>query len=275
MAYDPSAPPCPRCGTPFPLTARVCRNCGLTQEVAQDPFWRSAAYGSGNQPDDLYNVQQPYGPAAQPPYQPAVQPPAVAPTSDPFARARRDQSYQGYAASYAPAGGPPPKRSFWRSFGGLSLIAFLLLMVVGVSAFGIYYYPMLCSAQQRNNLPSDIPLPCGITFQDHLNRSASGTTGPGSEEWVYSVDSQTPAQIFSFYQNNLPGNGWKLPAVLQNAGKSETAACQGQTAALIAGRTDTNPDDNIAPPPGSSLLIIILAPLRNLASEVQQACAGT
>jgi hypothetical protein len=280
MGYQASDPPCPRCGTPFPLTARVCRSCGLTQEVAQDPFWRSAAAAPGADyapPGQAYPSQQPYSPPAQQPYSPAQQPyspPAQQPASDPFARPRRGQSYQAYQVGYADE--PPPKKgSFWRSLGGLSLIALLLLMVIGVSAFAIYYYPTLCSVQQRNDLPQDLPLPCGITFLDHLNRSASGTTGPGSEEWVYSVDGQSPAQVISFYQGRLTASqyGWTLPSTLQDT--DHLAACKGQTAALIVGRTDTNPDDNIAPPPGASLLVIILAPIKNLDPNVQQACALT
>lgn len=267
MGYQASDPPCPRCGTPFPLTARVCRSCGLTQEVAQDPFWRSsaAAPGADYAPQgQAYPAQQPYSPPAQ------------QPASDPFARSRRVQSYQAYPVGYADE--PPPKKgSFWRSLGGLSLIALLLLMVVGVSAFAIYYYPSLCSVQQRNDLPQDLPLPCGITFLDHLDRSASGTTGPGSEEWVYSVDGQSPAQIITFYHDRLTASqyGWTLPSALQSPENNALAACKGQTAALINGSTTTNPDDNIAPPPGASLLIIILAPLKNLAPQVQQACALT
>lgn len=264
MGYPPSVPLCPRCGTPFPITEPRCRNCGLTQEVAQDPFWRSGANpAAGNQQQaNAYQGQQPYGAGARPP----------APAIDPFEHARRAQTYEPPAYNYA-ASAKPPRRSFWRSLAGFSLIAFLLLMVVGVSAFAIYYYPMLCSAQQRNNLRSDIPLPCGITFEDHLNRSASGTTGPGSEEWVYTVDSQTPAQIKTFYQGKLPNNGWSIPPAAQNNPGFPDAllACKASDLAIITGSTQTNPDDNVTPPQGSSLLIIILLPVKNAPADLRQA----
>jgi hypothetical protein len=225
--------------------------------VAQDPFWRSSAVPASGYPPqgDSFSTQQASG----------------GPASDPFARARYGQGNQGYQASYADQ--KLPKRSFWRSLGGLSLIIFLLLLVVGVSAFAIYFYPTLCSVGSRNGLRNDIPLPCGITFQDHLNRSASGTTGAGSEEWVYSVDGQTPAQLKSFYQANLPSNGWAIPPAAQNSQVSSGAllACKAPTLAIIAGSQDTNPDDNIAPPPGSSLLIIILVPVKNAPPDLQQA----
>lgn len=278
MGYDASAPPCPRCGTPFPLTGRFCRNCGLTQEVAQDPDWRASAAtpaSNYNAAHDVYNAnaQQPYNPAGQQPYgPPAQQPPPGGPPGDPFARSRKGKSYQAAPLGYFDS--PPPKRSFWRSFGGVSLIVFLLLMVVGVSAFGIYYYPQLCSAQQRNDLPQNIPLPCGITFLDHLDRSASGTTGPGSQEWAYTVDGQSPAQVATFYQNNLPGAGWKLPSSIQSPENNAIAACQGQTVALIRGQQGAVAEGGLTftSPPKGSVLLIILAPLKNLASQIQQGC---
>ncbi len=265
MGYDASAPPCPRCGTPFPTKARFCRSCGLTQEVAHDPIWRASAALPASDYQQQGNLY-------------AAQAPSAAPPDDPFARARRGQAYQGYQAGYADYDdAPPPKRPFWRSLWGLTVIAFLLLLVVGASAFAIYYYPSLCSVQQRKSLRQDIPLPCGITYLNHLDRSASGTTGPGSEEWVYSVDDQTPAQIIAFYQQRLPTSdyGWKLPAAVQDVESHALAACKGETVALIRGTDQTAQEDpfTFEPPPGGSLLLIILAPRKNLAPQIQQACA--
>lgn len=259
MLRDSSAPPCPRCGAPFPNKASVCPNCGLTQEVAQDPFWRSSAptpTSDFQAQDQSYSTQRASGPVP----------------GDPFAHARRSQPYEAYSVGYADA---PPKHSFWRSLWVLAVVAFLLVLVVGVSAFAIFFYPSLCSAQQRNNLEQDIPLPCGITFLNHLDRSASGTTGPGSQEWVYSVDSQTPAQIISFYQSKLPNDGWALPSTIQGVDNNALAACKGQTAALIRSTnqaTQETADFTFQPPPGGSLLLIILAPLKNLIPQIQQAC---
>lgn len=255
-----SAPPCPRCGAPFPNKASVCPNCGLTQEVAQDPFWRSSApipTSDFQAQDQSYSTQRSSGP----------------PPGDPFAHARRSQPYPAYSLGYADAA--PPKRSFWRSLWVLSVVVFLLLLVVGVSAFAIFFYPSLCSAQQRNNLEQDIPLPCGLTFLNHLDRSASGTTGPGSQEWVYSLDGQTPAQVISFYQSKLPNEGWTLPAAIQDTANNALAACKGQTVALIHSTNQAAQEAafTFQPPPGGSLLLIILAPLKNLAPQIQQACA--
>jgi hypothetical protein len=281
MAYDPSSPPCPRCGTPFPATSRFCRSCGLTQEVAQDPAWRSttsAPVSDSQAQGNLYAGSQPYAPVAQSPaYGPAGQQPYAAPPDDPFARARNNPSYQAVPLGYADE--PPPKRSFWRSFWGLSAIALLLLMVVGVSAFGIYFYPSLCSVQQRQSLPTDVPLPCGITYLNHLDRSASGTTGPGSQEWVYSVDGQNPAQIISFYQAKLTTSpyGWTLPSAIQSPENNALAACKGSLVALINGSQQERQEGDFTfdPPPGGSLLLIIEAPLKNLSPQIQQACALT
>lgn len=258
MRPDTSAPPCPRCGAPFPNRASVCPNCGLTQEVAQDPFWRSSApipTSDYQAQDRSYSTQRSSGPP------------------DPFAHARRSQPYQAYSVGYADE--PLPKRSFLRSLWVLAVVAFLLLLVVGVSAFAIFFYPALCSAQQRNNLEQDIPLPCGITFLSHLDRSASDTTGPGSQEWVYGVDGQKPAQIISFYQSKLPNDGWALPSAIQGLDNNALAACKGQTAALIRSTDQTaqeTADFIFQPPPGGSLLLIIVAPLKNLIPQIQRAC---
>jgi len=225
-------------------------------------LWRSSAPYSAGQPPGASSVDSPGDAYAQPPSMP--------PASDPFARARRSAAPPSYPVSgYDP---PPPRRHFWRSFWGLSVVGCLLLVVVGVSAFAIYFYPTLCSAQQRNNLRDDLPLPCGITFIDHLNRSASGTTGPGSEEWVYSVDGTSPAQIRSFYQDNLPGKGWAVPPNAQNSQDFPNAllACKAPTLAVITGSQQTNPDDRATPPTGGSLLIIILVPVKNLPTDIQQ-----
>ncbi len=273
MGNAASAPPCPRCGTPFPVTARFCRSCGLTQEVAQDPVWRASAVVPV---PDVQPQGQPYAPAAQQPYAPAEQQFSVAPPGDPFVRSRRGQSYQDYAPlGYADE--PPPKRSFWRSLWGVMVMVFLLLMVGGVAAFGIYYYPSLCSVQQRKTLPQDLPLPCGITYLDHLDRSASGTTGPGSEEWVYSVQDQKPDQIISFYQARLIGSqyGWTLPAAIQNVEDHQLAACKGDTVVLITSTDKRYTEDSAhvyEPPDGGSLLLFIRAFLKNLAPQIQQAC---
>jgi hypothetical protein len=277
MGYNAPVPSCPRCGTPFPYTERVCRGCGLTQEVAQDPFWRSgaASSGDGQQQANDYQGQSPYNPAGQQPGGYGARQ-AAAPPNDPFAQARGAQAYRAPQYQYASADAPK-KRSFWLSPSGLSLIAFLLLMVIGASAFAIYYYPMLCSAQERNNLRSDMPLPCGVTFVKHLDRSASGTTGPGSDEWVYTVDGQSPAQLTSFYQNKLPGKGWTLPSTIQDVAGNHLAACQGSVVALINSTDKPAPeaDFTFQPPSGGSLLLIIFAPTKNLISQVQEACAST
>jgi hypothetical protein len=228
--------------------------------VAQDPFWRSSV-AAGNQPQSQSNAaQQPYGAAPQP--------------GDPFAHARRGQSYQAYSAGYADE--PPPKRPFWRSLWALMVVFFLLLLVVGVSAFAIFYYPSLCAVQQRNELRQDIPLPCGITFLKHLDRSASGTTGPGSEEWVYTVDSQTPAQIATFYQQRLTNSeyGWTLPSAVQGTESDAVLGCKASTVTLIRGSQQSVKEGEFVfdPPARGSLLLIILAPLKNLAPQIQQAC---
>jgi hypothetical protein len=124
----------------------------------------------------------------------------------------------------------------------------------------------LFSLQARKGLRQDMPLPCGITFQDFLDRSASGTTGQGSTEWVYGVDSTTTAQLKTFYQSHLPQNGWTIPTSAQNDQQfpDSLLACKGDTLAIVHGTTQTNPDDQITPPPGAILLIIIFVPIKNL-----------
>jgi hypothetical protein len=266
---------CPRCGVALPASARFCRNCGLTLTASMDavsPPPLSPTYAPAYTPpaDPAANRWSAQG-AAQANYQP----PNPAYANPPIG------SYASYNApvdDYPAYDDEPekPKRAFWRSFRGCLVISFLLLLVLGVSAFGIYFYPSLCSVGARSGLQSDIPLPCGLTYQGHLDRSASGATGPGSQEWVYTVDSTSPAQIKSFYQSNLPTTGWDIPAAAQNNQSFPDAllACKGTTLAVIQSTQQSvqEGDFTFSPPPGGgSVLLIILAPIKNMDPTMQQA----
>ncbi len=196
--------------------------------------------------------------------------------------------------------GVQPQRTFWTSAWSILVIVCLLLMVLSVSGIAIFYYSSICSLGERNQLRGDIPLPCGTTFQDHLDRSKSGTTGKGSEEWVYTVDGTTPAQIKNFYMQQLPANGWTLPAAAQAVPSLQAGdgvlACKGGTVVVIsgiAGPTQTapatsptptatpivDPDDGVPAPLGGSLLNIIIVPGKNLSQAALMAlndpdCSG-
>jgi hypothetical protein len=242
---------CPRCNTALPPNARFCRNCGLTLAQAQPGGQPAAPY------QNTYSLAYPAN------QQVGAAPGAPWPSADPYFPntpiANADWPQQPYDD-------PPRKRSFWRSFWGVVVIASLVLTVVGVSLFAIYAYPTLCSVQARKGLRQDMPLPCGITFQDYIDRSASGTTGQGSTEWVFSVDNTSTTQIKSFYLDHLPKNGWTLPSNAQNTQQfpDSILACKGDTLAIVHASTQTNPDDDLSPPPGSVLLIIIFVPIKNL-----------
>ncbi len=273
-AGDP-VQPCPRCGTMLPATARFCRNCGLTLTTA-DVFSR---------PPDLASSGPTYQASVAPGYQASQAAYGPLETRWPEQEVYRDVpgvgQYRGARATYARyAGYEPdeqPRRSFWRSLWGYLTIGFLLLLVVGVSAFGIYFYPSLCSVRERNGLRDDVPLPCGITFQGHLDRSNS-TTGPGSQEWVYTVDNSTPAQIKSFYQEKLPAQGWVMPTLANQTrvDPDGVGVCKDSVALLVHGTQQPTQegDFSFSPPPRGSLLLIFVVPFKNLPDDYQQAFGG-
>lgn len=260
---------CPRCNTALPANARFCRNCGFTLTQAQPGAQSAAPY------QDTYSLAYPANQQAAPvssaPWPPDDQYLPNTPINNGGWSPPPAQPGGSYAAYDEEA---PPKRSFWRSFWGFVVITSLVLMVLGVSLFAIYAYPTLCSLQARKGLRQDMPLPCGITFQDFIDRSASGTTGQGSTEWVFSVDNTSPSQIKTFYDDHLPRNGWSLPPAAQNTQQfpDSILACKTDTLAIVHATTQANPDDDISPPPGSTLLIIIFVPIKNLTENF---CATT
>jgi hypothetical protein len=256
---------CPRCNTPLPANARFCRNCGFTLTPAQGGVQPAAPF-----PDTYslaYPANQQAGAGSSVPWPP---PDDHYIPNTPVSNASWSSPPQGgrYPAAYDEP--EPPKRSFWRSLWGIVLIGTLLLTLVGVSLFAIYAYPTLCSVQARKGLRQDMPLPCGITFQDYIDRSASGTTGQGSTEWVFSVENTSGAQIKAFYQEHLPRNGWDLPPNAQNTEQfpDSILACKGDTLAIVHSTTQETLDaPGLSPPPGSVLLLIIFVPIKNLSEN--------
>lgn len=275
MQYNPAQKPCPRCGVALPVDARFCRNCGLSMNDASQVAELPATFAPGYQSRDASSYQ-----SGAPGYQPSPSPwgppdlyagGAGQPDSSPWpedeprhSRRRRNASrdYRDYGDDEPRT----PKRSFWSSLWGIVVIVLLLVMVGGVAGFAIYFYPSLCSLQQRQGLRQDVPLPCGLTFQQELDRSNSAT-GAGSTEWVYTVDGTTPDQITSFYTQHLPPDGWTIPsATQQNAnGLAGVLACKADMALLVHGSTQktTEGDFTFSPPSGGSLLLIFLIPLKN------------
>lgn len=266
---------CPRCGTSVPSNARFCRNCGLTLTTAAN---------TPSSPPELPTYAAGYGPAATDDYQAQG---AGYGQDNPWAPQNAyGQGQNQYHYASPPVGvytdyGPEeekPKRHFWRSLWGVLVIGFLLLLVIGVSAVGIYYYPTLCSVGERNNLRDDIALPCGLTFQNHLDRSNSAT-GKGSQEWVFTVDSTTPAQLQTFYESKLPEGGWTISTAASQSNQAPVGgviACKSPTAAEIYGTQQPVQEGDFAfsPPAQGSLLIIILIPISN-GSLPSGACPGS
>lgn len=261
---------CPRCGVAQPASARFCRHCGLTLTASMDavsPPPSSPTYTPAYMPpaaDPAANRWSAQG-ASQATYQPAHNPAYANPPVGNYA------SYNVPVDDYPAYDDEPekPRRSFWRSLWGVVVIGFLLVLVLGVSAFGIFFYPSLCSVGERNGLRDDIPLPCGLTYKNHLDRSNS-TSGAGAQEWVYTVDSMTPDQIKSFYQSGLPdpNRGWTLSATADASSQANNGliACKGPTAVQIYGSQQPvqEGDFTFSPPPQGSLLVIIVIPVKNL-----------
>ena len=264
MGPGASVSVCPRCGTTVPANARFCRNCGLTL---------TTAVNAPSGPPESPTFAAGYGPSATDDYQ-APGAGYGLPNDRWSPQAAYGQDQYHYQQAAPPVGGyadyepeeQKPKRSCWRSLWVVLTISFLLLLVLGVSAFGIYYYPTLCSVGERNNLRADVALPCGLKFQNHLDRSNSAT-GKGSQEWVFTVESTTPAQIKSFYQSKLPEGGWTLSTVADQSSQAPDGviACKGPTAIELYGSQQPVQEGDFAfsPPPQGALLIIILIPISN------------
>ncbi|HEU5200385.1 MAG TPA: zinc ribbon domain-containing protein [Ktedonobacterales bacterium] len=262
MGPGASVSVCPRCGTSVPANARFCRNCGLTL---------TAAMGAPSGPPEIPTFAAGYGPSATDDY-PS---PGAGYAAQDDRWAAQGASGQGQYSYQYPVGdyndydpeAHKPKGSFWRSLWGVLVISSLIMLVLGVSAFALYYYPSLCTAGSRNGLRNDIALPCGLTYQNQLDRSDSAT-GKGSKEWIYTVDSMSPPQIKSFYESKLPDGGWTISTAAAQSSQVPPGGligCKGPTAALIYGTQGTVQEGDFAfsPPPQGSVLIIILIPISN------------
>src|SRR5262245_49613980 len=144
-----SMQPCPRCNTALPANARFCRNCGLTLTPAQPSAQAVAPY------QDTYALGYPANQQGDPASNAAWPPEDQYIPNTPINNGGWSPPSQqgGRYASYDDDA--PPKRSFWRSFWGIVVIASLVIMVVGVSLFAIYAYPTLCSVQARQGLRQD------------------------------------------------------------------------------------------------------------------------
>lgn len=262
MGPGASVSACPRCGTSVPINARFCRNCGLTL---------TAATGAPSGPPPLPTFAAGYGPPAIDDY-PS---PGAGYAAQDDRWSVQDASGQGHYSYQYPVGDyadfepyeQKRKGSFWRSLWGVLVISSLIMLVLGVSAFALYYYPSLCTVGSRNGLRNDIALPCGLTYQNQLDRSDS-TTGKGSKEWIYTVDSMTPPQVKAFYESKLPEGGWTISTAAAQSSQVPPGGligCKDPTAALIYGTQATVQEGDFAfsPPPQGSVLIIILIPISN------------
>jgi hypothetical protein len=228
------------------------------------------------QPASPWTQQQGYPPQPQPqgyPQQPGygqqqgyAPPPQQGYAPPPASQGWQAPPPQGFPPDDSFDGDDQPRsrRSIWLSLRGVLLVQ-MLLTVFGVGVTAVEYYPTLCSLRARHALRQDMPLPCGIALQDYIDRSASGTTGKGSSEWVFSVTNTTPAQIRAFYQEQLPTAGWTIPPTAQDTAQFPDAllACK-DVAAIIQSTNQQNPDDGVDPPRGAILLVIIFVPLKNL-----------
>ena len=266
MGPGASTPVCPRCGTGVPANARFCRNCGLTL---------TAAMGAPPEPPPLPTFAAGYGPSATDDY-----PSPGAGYAAQNANGQGPYSYQYPVGDYADFEPYEQKQkgSFWRSLWGVLVISSLVMLVLGVSAFALYYYPSLCTAGSRNGLRNDIALPCGLTYQNQLDRSNSAT-GKGSKEWIYTVDGLTPPQVKAFYESKLPEGGWTISTAAAQSSQVPPGGligCKGPTAALIYGTQATVQEGDFAfsPPPQGSVLIIILIPISN-GSLPAGVCSGS
>lgn len=115
----------------------------------------------------------------------------------------------------------------------------------------------------RHGLPANIPLPNGVTFVRML--TVTKTSGETDNEWLWTVASPNdPPAVQSFYQNNLPTNGWtNLQSGPNSTGALVVGGCQNGAilgalieTAIPVGDNQGNVTTVTAPAGGSALELI-------------------
>ena len=113
------------------------------------------------------------------------------------------------------------------------LLILALLIVLGGTVGGFVYLGLSHSSRSavdnRHGLPGDIPLPANSTF---INVDHSGTL----QDWLYTIPI-TPDEVNSFYDAQLPGNGWTLISTGGNGKHSVLAAMKGDRNLAVASST--------------------------------------
>lgn len=124
----------------------------------------------------------------------------------------------------------------------------LVVVVIGGGVGGFF----LVRSLLRHGLPDDIPLPDHTNFssshQGSYNDPNYGTGTYG--QWFFTVSDTTFEQIATFYQSQLPSNGWQ-----HVVGEAESSIV------LIMADKDGNPPREslriTAQPNGANILLVI------------------
>ncbi len=156
---------------------------------------------------------------------------------------------------------PGPRQSLSRALLAVIVLAGLLTVVIpGFFVFGGHGSSLLTD---RHGLPGDVPLPNGVTF---VLTDNVGAAGAPAQEWAWTVASPNDStSVRTFYQSNLPSNGWRVSKTLGSDGDYNVIGCKGSQAVFVAMNNTTlqvgggqgTPQTTITAPAGGSTLQII------------------
>ncbi len=294
MSFGGPSKTCPRCNTVLPAQATFCGTCGYQ-------FSAPAAQGAPSYAPPPYTPQGAPGytpPGSSPGYTPQgapgfapQNPPGFAPQGAPGFPPPAQPGYAGYPApgqpaypgGYAPVAAPPQKRGG----AGRAIILLLVLIVLvggGAAAWFLYLSPGHAGSPlfDRHGLPGNVPLPDGVSYAnlDKTYTSTQDNVTISAQAWGWTVSGSNATSVQSFYETNLPKNGWtKVKTFNGDNGEKDVYACQSNQV-LITGASDSklqatdsngNVTDTITAPPGGSALVTELS---SSAELVQLLCSN-
>ncbi|MBA3826440.1 MAG: hypothetical protein H0X24_21375 [Ktedonobacterales bacterium] len=141
----------------------------------------------------------------------------------------------------------------------LCAFAFLLTGCSGSSSLLVNHTPQVTGTAGHSTapLPGTVPLPNRAVLVQEYSATLNGKTGTA---WLYTVigNGETPASVITFYQTNMPTNGWTTVAVPPESaqgkyGGTAIAYQQGGQYAAIAAGVNTQY-------PRAVVLLITIAP---------------
>ena len=247
---------CPRCNAALPAQAVFCGSCGWQFSAPASPAAASAP-AVGQAASGAWPQSQPIAQASAQPQSPAM--PGYPLPGQPG------------AAGYAPVAAAPKKGISPKLLAVILVAAVITVGIPGYLVFGGQGGSGLLS--DRHGLPSNVPLPSGVTFKAVEDASDSGGA---AKEWYWLVASPNgPTALRNFYQSNLPKNGWSHLVTRGSEGDYEVDGCgshQGIYVEMVSDQSidvdGAHGDDQrtLAPPAGGAILQMIVGNSESLLS---------